>query len=45
MDPKLEINSNKKSNIKRKNKKRIITIIDNDKIIVSDDKSSLRRQV
>ena len=43
MDPKLEINSNKKNNIIQNNK--LITIIDKDKIIVSDDKYSLRRQV
>ena len=41
--PTLEINSNKKNNIIQNNK--LITIIDKDKIIVSDDKSSLRRQV
>ena len=40
MDPKLEINSNKKKHFNKEIE--IITIIDNDKIIVSDDKSSLR---
>ena len=42
MDPKLEINSNRKNTIIND---KITTVIDNDKIIVSDDKSSLRRQV
>ena len=40
MDPKLEMNINDKKLYNKNNK--IITLIDNDRIIVSDDKSSLR---
>ena len=44
MDPKLKMNSNKKKHNLMKNNK-LITIADHDEIIVSDDKSSLRRQI